>query len=66
MNTAILLQIIELALAVIKSRTSSNTDDKIDEGLAIARIYQHGKEAMDLQTGQSVDESLIVPKKELP
>ena len=65
MNTTILLKIIELAASILKSRTSSDTDDKIDEALAIAQICQYGRQALEMQTGQSIDETLIQPKDRL-
>lgn len=66
MNTVLLFKIIELALGIVKSRTSTDVDDKIDEALALAQIYQYGKQAFDLQVGQPVDEGLITPKEPLP
>lgn len=61
MNIALLLNIIELSLSVIKSQTSSNVADKIDEATAIGRIVLAGRQAYQDQVGQPLDESLIKP-----
>lgn len=63
MSPQLLLTIIELAAAVLKSRTSTNAADHIDEGLAIARIVQAGRQAYQDQTGKPLDESLIKPQE---
>jgi len=59
MNISLLLQIIGMASNIIKSQTSDRVDDKIDEGLAIARIVAAGRQAYLDNTGEPLDESLI-------
>lgn len=65
MKVALLLNIIELATGVIKSQTSSNVADKIDEATAIGRIVLAGRQAYLDQVGQPLDESLIKPQPPL-
>ena len=65
MNPALLLEIIQLAAAVIKSQTSANVADKIDEATAIGRIVLAGRQAYQDQVGQPLDESLIKPEPPL-
>lgn len=65
MNLALLLEIIQLAAGVIKSQTSDNVDDKIDEATAIGRIILAGRQAYQNQVGQPLDESLIKPEAPL-
>lgn len=63
MNPLLLLEIIQIAASIIKSKTSPNTADHIDEGLAIARIVQAGRQAYQDQMGKPLDESLIKPQE---
>jgi len=65
MNPTLLLTIIELAASVIKSQTSTNVADKIDEATAIGRIVLAGRQAYQEQVGQPLDESLIKPEPPL-
>ena len=65
MNLALILQIIELATGIIKSQTSQNVADKIDEATAIGRIVLAGRQAYQDQVGQPLDESLIKPEDPL-
>jgi hypothetical protein len=65
MNPQLLLSIIELAVSVIKSQTSTNVADKIDEATAIGRIVLAGRQAYQNQVGKPLDESLIKPEPPL-
>ena len=57
----LLLQIIEIAVAVIKSQTSFGVAEKIDEATAIGRIVLLGRQAYVDQVGKPLDETLIKP-----
>ena len=65
MNIQLLLQIISIAADVIKSQTSTDADDKIDEATAIGRIVLAGRQAYQDQLGMPLDESLIKPEAPL-
>lgn len=63
MNPLLILKIAELALSIIKSQTSPNVADKIDEATAIGRIVLAGRQAYQDQMGMPLDESLIKPEE---
>lgn len=63
MNPLLILKIAELALSIIKSQTSSNVADKIDEATALGRIVLAGRQAYQDQVGMPLDESLIKPEE---